>query len=87
MYTYIIKRLLMLLPTLIGAAILIFLLLRLVPGDVCLLKFGGEGSYADPQQILMCQERLGLTDPIWKQFIDYINKLVDAKVKKKQDCC
>ncbi len=72
MYTYIIKRLLMLLPTLIGAAILIFLLLRLVPGDVCLLKFGGEGSYADPQQILMCQERLGLTDPIWLQFYDYM---------------
>lgn len=72
MYTYIIKRLLMLLPTLIGAAILIFLLLRLVPGDVCLLKFGGEGSYADPQQILMCQERLGLTDPIWLQFYEYM---------------
>jgi peptide/nickel transport system permease protein len=72
MYTYIIKRLLMLLPTLIGAAILIFLLLRLVPGDVCLLKFGGEGSYADPQQILQCQERLGLTDPIWRQFFDYM---------------
>ncbi|MDF1794738.1 MAG: ABC transporter permease [Thalassobaculaceae bacterium] len=72
MYTYIIKRLLMLLPTLIGAAILIFLLLRLVPGDVCLLKFGGEGSYADPQQILQCQDRLGLTDPIWLQFFDYM---------------
>ncbi|WPZ35808.1 ABC transporter permease [Thalassobaculum sp. OXR-137] len=72
MYTYIIKRLLMLLPTLIGAAILIFLLLRLVPGDVCLLKFGGEGSYADPQQILQCQQRLGLTDPIWYQFFEYM---------------
>lgn len=72
MYTYIIKRLLMLLPTLIGAAILIFLLLRLVPGDVCLLKFGGEGSYADPQQILQCQQRLGLTDPIWLQFYEYM---------------
>lgn len=72
MYTYIIKRLLMLLPTLIGAAILIFLLLRLVPGDVCLLKFGGEGSYADPQQILQCQDRLGLTDPIWLQFYEYM---------------
>ena len=72
MYTYIVKRLLMLLPTLIGAAILIFLLLRLVPGDVCLLKFGGEGSYADPQQILQCQQRLGLTDSIWVQFYDYM---------------
>jgi peptide/nickel transport system permease protein len=72
MYTYIVKRLLMLLPTLIGAAILVFLLLRLVPGDVCMLKFGGEGSYADPQQIAQCQDRLGLTDPIWLQFFHYM---------------
>jgi peptide/nickel transport system permease protein len=72
MYTYIIKRMLMLLPTLIGAAILVFLLLRLVPGDICLLKFGGEGSYADPQQIKLCQDMLGLSDPIYVQFFDYM---------------
>ena len=72
MYTYIIKRLLMLFPTLLGAAVLIFILLRLVPGDVCMLKFGGEGAYADPQQILDCQNRLGLSDPIYIQFFDYV---------------
>jgi len=72
MYTYIVKRILMLLPTLIGAAILVFLLLRLVPGDICLLKFGGEGAYTDPQQIADCQDRLGLSDPLWLQFIDYM---------------
>ena len=72
MYTYIIKRQLMLFPTLLGAAVLIFILLRLVPGDVCMLKFGGEGAYADPQQILDCQNRLGLSDPIYIQFFDYI---------------
>lgn len=72
MLSYIVKRLLMLLPTLIGAAILVFLLLRLVPGDICLLKFGGEGSYADPEQIRQCQERLGLANPIYIQFWDYM---------------
>ena len=72
MYTYILKRLFMLFPTLFGAAILIFILLRLVPGDVCQLKFGGEGSYADPQQIADCQDRLGLSDPIYIQFLDYV---------------
>lgn len=72
MYGYIVKRMLMLLPTLLGAAILVFLLLRLVPGDICLIKFGGEGSYADPEQIKQCQERLGLSEPIYVQFVDYI---------------
>lgn len=72
MLTYIVKRLLMLLPTLIGAAILVFLLLRLVPGDICLLKFGGEGAYADPEQIRQCQERLGIANPLYVQFWDYM---------------
>lgn len=72
MYSYIVKRLLILLPTLIGAAILVFLLLRLVPGDVCLLRFGGEGGYADPAQILQCQQMLGLDDPIYVQFFHYM---------------
>jgi len=72
MHRYIVKRILMLLPTLIGAAILVFLLLRLVPGDICLLKFGGEGAYVDPQQIKDCQARLGLSDPIYVQFYHYM---------------
>ena len=72
MYSYIIKRILMLVPTLIGAAILVFLLLRAVPGDVCLLKFGGEGAYADPEMIKLCQVNLGLDQSLWWQFWDYM---------------
>ena len=72
MYTYIVKRMLMVFPTLFGAAVVVFLLLRLIPGDVCLLKFGGEGGYADPEQIKQCQEMLKLSDPKIKQFYDYM---------------
>ena len=72
MYTYIIKRMLMLFPTLFGAAVVVFLLLRLIPGDVCMLKFGGEGGYADPEQIAQCQDQLGISDPKIEQFYDYI---------------
>ncbi|MBM84990.1 MAG: peptide ABC transporter permease [Rhodospirillaceae bacterium] len=76
MYTYIVKRMLMLFPTLLGAAIVVFLLLRLIPGDVCLLKFGGEGGYVDPEQIKMCQLRLGIADPKVSQFFSYIGGLI-----------
>ena len=72
MYTYIVKRMLMLFPTLFGAAVVVFLLLRLIPGDVRMLKFGGEGGYADPEQIKQCQELLKISDPKIKQFYDYI---------------
>ena len=62
----------MLLPTLFGAAVLVFVLLRLVPGDVCDLKFGGEGGYVDPEQIAMCREMLGLENPMYFQFYEYM---------------
>ena len=73
---------LMLFPTLFGAAVVVFLLLRLIPGDVCMLKFGGEGGYADPEQIAQCQELLRLNDPKIKQFYDYISGFVTFDLGK-----
>lgn len=59
-------------PTLIGAACLVFFLLRLIPGDVCELRLAGSGLYADPEQIELCRENLGLNDPILVQFGSFI---------------
>ncbi|MEQ9643086.1 MAG: ABC transporter permease [Alphaproteobacteria bacterium] len=72
MYTYTIKRLLLMVPTLLGAAVLVFLLLRAVPGDVCELRLAGTGGYFDKEALAICQEELGLNDPMFVQFVDYI---------------
>ena len=48
MLQYIIKRLLLMIPTVLGAAFVIFFILRIVPGDVCQLKMGGDGGFFDP---------------------------------------
>ena len=50
MYRYIIKRLLLVIPTLFGAAVLVFVLLRLIPGDMCELRLAGTGGYFDPSR-------------------------------------
>ena len=63
MYNYILKRILLMIPTLFGAAVLVFFLLRLIPGDVCELRLAGTGLYADPAEIELCQEKLGLNQP------------------------
>jgi peptide/nickel transport system permease protein len=76
MWQYIVKRLLLMIPTLIGAAILIFFLLRLIPGDVCELKMAGAGLYADQEQIDICRTNLGLERPILVQFWDFISGFV-----------
>jgi len=72
MYKYIIKRLLLMIPTLIGAAVLVFFLLRLIPGDVCELRLAGTGLYADPAEIELCRENLGLNDHIIVQFVKFV---------------
>ncbi|MEM7776022.1 MAG: ABC transporter permease [Pseudomonadota bacterium] len=70
------KRLILMIPTVIGAAFLVFFLLRLLPGDVCELKLGGEGAYYDPAQIALCREQLGLNDPLIVQFGRFVYGLV-----------
>src|SRR5215510_9721433 len=69
MRTYVIKRLLLMVPTLLGAATLVFLIMRVIPGDVALLIFGGDaGGNIDPKQLAAMRERLGLDQPLWMQF-------------------
>jgi len=72
MLKYTIKRVLLMIPTLFGAACLVFFLLRLIPGDVCELRMSGEGGYVDDEAIQVCQDELGLNDPKIVQFGDFI---------------
>ncbi len=72
MYKYIIKRTLLMIPTLIGAALLVFLLLRAIPGDVCEIRLAGTGLYADEEQVQLCRDKLGLNKPMYMQFFDFV---------------
>jgi peptide/nickel transport system permease protein len=72
MYRYILKRLLLMIPTLLGAALLVFILLRLVPGDVCMLRMTGGAGYVDPKAIDLCRSELGLDRSYAVQFLTFI---------------
>jgi len=71
MYKYLVKRILLMIPTVIGAGLIIFGLLRLVPGDICELRIGGAGLYVDKEQVEICQKELGLDKNIALQFVDF----------------
>jgi len=77
MGTYIFKRLLAMIPTLLGVAVLIFVLLRIVPGDVVEARYLAQGSQFVSQD-LMNQERakLGLDKPLWQQFTTWMAGLL-----------
>ena len=72
MYQYIFKRVLLMIPTLLGAAVLVFFLLRMLPGDVCAVRLAGGGLYVDDEMIEECRDDLGLNDPLSKQFLSFI---------------
>ena len=59
-------------PTLFGVTVLIFLVLRVLPGDIVELKYAGTGSYAPPEALARERAQLGLDQPVWKQFITWI---------------
>ena len=60
-------------PTLLGAALLVFFLLRAIPGDVCEVRLAGTGLYVDEAEIELCREKLGLTKPLIVQFYDFVS--------------
>src|ERR671923_1073063 len=72
MYFYIIKRVLLVIPTLLGAAALVFVLMRLVPGDVCVVRLGSSGGTFDPKAIALCHAELGMDRPVLIQFLDFV---------------
>src|SRR5947209_10512830 len=70
---YIVKRLLLMLPTLIGVALAIFLLMHVVPGDVALLILGGDqGGDLNPQELVKLRNQLGLNRPLYAQFLSWL---------------
>src|SRR6266404_6308034 len=69
MRTYIAKRLLLIVPTLLGVAALVFFIMRVIPGDVTLLILGGDqAGRIDPGQITALKHQLGLDQPLLVQF-------------------
>jgi peptide/nickel transport system permease protein len=72
MYRYVIQRILLVVPTLVGAAALVFLLMRLIPGDICVVRLGSGGGTFDERAVAACHAELGLNRPILLQFFDFI---------------
>src|SRR5246500_4058327 len=72
MYRYIMKRLLLVIPTLVGAAALVFLLMRLIPGDICVVRLGSGGGTFDERAVQTCHAQLGLDRPVFLQFVDFV---------------
>ena len=63
-------------PTLLGAGILVFFLLRVLPGDVCEVRMADYHIHYDPKVVDACRAEVGLNDPLPIQFTNFITGLV-----------
>ena len=69
MRAYLAKRLLLVIPTLLGVASVVFVIMRVIPGDVALLILGGDdGGRIDRDQLAAMHRQLGLDQPLLVQF-------------------
>ena len=73
MYKYICKRILMMIPVIIGVSLLVFLVLKMTPGDPARVVAGSEADEATVEQI---REELGLNKPVLQQYVDYMLALL-----------
>jgi len=72
MHRYIVSRLLLVIPTLLGAAALVFILMRLIPGDICLVRLGSGGTSFSTQALNACHAEIGIDKPWLVQFGQFV---------------
>ena len=87
MLRYTLGRILQMIPTLIGVAVLVFFMLRVIPGDVVEVKLRGDGGNVSQETIDMEKKRLGLDRPLMIQFKDWMVGLATLDLGKSMWTC
>ncbi|MFC0337016.1 dipeptide transport system permease protein [Kushneria avicenniae] len=76
MLSFVIRKLLMLIPTLIGITLVTFTLVHLIPGDPVAIMAGERGISAERHAQVMAE--LGLDRPLWQQYLSFLGDLAQG---------
>jgi dipeptide transport system permease protein len=74
MFRYVLHKLLLIVPTVVGISIAAFAFIRLLPGDPIIAVAGERGI--TPENYAALRERFGFNEPIWQQYFDYVWRLL-----------
>src|SRR6187402_278450 len=77
MSKYLLRRLMLLVPTLIGMSLLIFIMLRLLPGDVVDVMMAGDTPVSGDQKRAL-REAFGLDKPLPIQYLDWVGAMAQG---------
>jgi peptide/nickel transport system permease protein len=72
MLWYATRQLLLVIPTLAGVAVAVFFLIRVMPGDVVVVKLRADEAAVSEETIQAERKRLGLDGPLYQQFGEYM---------------
>ena len=81
MKSYVAQRLGIALLTLFGMSVVIFVLLRLAPGDIVDVLFSAAG-YVNPSEKQAILEELGLDKPYWAQYVEWMRQILSGDLGK-----
>jgi peptide/nickel transport system permease protein len=76
---YIIRRLIGLIPVLLGISFLVFFLIRLIPGDPVIVMLGERARAEDVERV---REELGLNKPVGLQYLSFMGQLLQGNLGK-----
>ncbi|OZI18704.1 glutathione ABC transporter permease [Bordetella genomosp. 9] len=73
MLLYVLKRLLMAVPTLLGVLTIVFVIVRIAPGDPAIVILGENATREAIEQL---HRQLGLDMPLWRQYLDFMGSVL-----------
>src|SRR5574338_307245 len=76
---YILRRLVGLIPVLIGVSIVVFALIRMIPGDPVVVMLGERARLEDVQRV---REELGFNRPIYIQYVEWMGRVLKGDLGK-----
>jgi peptide/nickel transport system permease protein len=79
MYSYIARRLAFGALTIVGVSIMVFIIMRILPGDPLVAIFGPEGfTKLTEEQRANYMRELGLSDPLWVQYLNWVKDIAQG---------
>lgn len=73
---YVLRRVLLVVPTVFGAGVFVFFLMRVIPGDICLVRWVDYGYDLRPELLELCRNNLGLNEPLHLQFYSFFKGML-----------
>jgi len=69
---YALRRIALLVPVLVGVSLIVFFILRIIPGDVARLMLGDQ---ATPEDLTSLRHSMGLDRPLWEQYLTWVGNI------------